>query len=139
MDRNEQDAFDIEGLQRVAKQLSNKIIDLKRNSGEGMSGRGFLRYLDKKHFPLRQHHPPENINIQDYVMDNFCRAHKDNHSEKNCPAFINMFELFTASQTNPPPSEQDRAIETQRNSFDELSINHFLDLCDIFEGEEEPN
>lgn len=111
--RREQDSFDIEGLQRMVKQLSNEIIDLKKNSGESTSGRGFFRFLDKKHFPPRQHPPPENINIQDYAMDNFCRAHKDNHLEKNCPAFINMFELFTTSQTNPPPSEE---IETQKTT-----------------------
>ena len=80
MDRKEQDAFDIEGLQRVVKQLSNEIIDLKNNLGEGTSRIGFFIFLDKKHFPPRQHPPPENINIQDYAMDNFCYAHKDNHS-----------------------------------------------------------
>ena len=83
-DTREQDAFDIKGLQRMVKQLSNEIIDLKNKSRESMSGRGFFRFSYRKHFPPRQHPPPENINIQDYAMDIFCRAHKDNHSEKNC-------------------------------------------------------
>ena len=89
--RRDQDAFDIEGLQRMFKQLSNEIIDLKKSSGEGTSGRGLFRFPDKKHFPPKQHSPPKNINIQDYSMDNFCQAHKDNHSEKYCLTFINMF------------------------------------------------
>ena len=71
-DRRDQHSFDIEGLQRMVKQLSNEIIDLKKNSGESTFGRGFFRFPDKKHFPPRQHPPPKNINIQDYVMDNFC-------------------------------------------------------------------
>ena len=52
MDRKEQYAFDIKGLQRVVKQLSNEIINLKKNSGEGTSGRGFFIFPDKKYFPL---------------------------------------------------------------------------------------
>ena len=123
----------------MVKQLSNEIIDLKKKSGESTSRRGFFRYLDKKHLPPRQHPPPENINIQDYVMDNFCQAHKDNHSEKHFPAFINMFELFTTSQTNPPPSRENRHTKNHENPTDELSINHFWDLWDLFEGEEEPS
>jgi len=128
----------MEGLQRMVKQLSNEIIDLKKNSGESTSGRGFFRFPDKKHFPQKQHPPLENINIQDYAMDNFCRAHKDNHSEKYCPTFINMFELFTSNQTSSPPSGEHRNSEDNANPANELSINHFWDLCDFFEGNEEP-
>ena len=54
MDRKEQDAFDIEGLQWVVKQSSNEIIDLKNNLGEGTSERGFFIFPDMKHFPPRQ-------------------------------------------------------------------------------------
>ena len=72
-------------------------------------------------------------------MDNYFQAHKDNHSEKDCPTLINMFELFTTSQTNPPPSGEDRNTENDGNPTKELSINHFWDLCDLFEGEEEPS
>ena len=50
-----------------------------------------------------------------------------------------MFDLFTKSEMSPPPSEEEQNVETQENPSDELSINHFLDLCDIFEGEEEAN
>ena len=104
-----------------------------------MLGRGFFRFPNKKHFPPKQRPPLENINIQDYAMDNFFQAHKDNHSENNCPSFINMFELFTTSQTNPPSSDEKRNTKIQEDPSDELSINHFWDLCDLFEGEEETN
>ena len=71
-------------------------------------------------------------------MDNFCRSHKENQSEKDCPTFINMFELFTTSQTSSPPSGEDRNSEDNANPTNKLSINHFWDLCDFFEGNEEP-
>ena len=71
-DRRDQDSFDMEGLQRMLKQLSNEIIGLKKNSGETTSRRVFFKFPDKKHFPPKQHPPPENINIKDYAMDNFC-------------------------------------------------------------------
>ena len=57
IDRRDQDSFDIEGLQRMVKQLSNEIIDLKKSSGEGTFGRGFFRFPDMKHFP------PNNIHL----------------------------------------------------------------------------
>ena len=80
VDRKEMDSFDIEGLQRVVKQLSNEIIDLKKNSGEGILDRGFVIFPNKRNFPPQQQDPLQDINIQDYMMDNFCQAHKDNHS-----------------------------------------------------------
>ena len=49
-----------------------------------------------------------------------------------------MFELFTTIQTNPPPSKENRNTKIQKDPTNELSINHFWDLCDLFEGEEEP-
>lgn len=38
-----------------------------------------------------------------------------------------------------PSFEEDRIVETQVNPPNELSINHLWNLCDLFEGEEEPN
>ena len=58
-------------------------------------------------------------------MDKLYRAHKDNHSKKDCPTFINMFELFTTSQATPPPSGENRDTENDGNPTNELSINHF--------------
>jgi hypothetical protein len=114
-DRKDSDYFDMEGLQRVVKQLSNEIIELKKNRGEGTSSRGFFRFLDKRNFPPRQQTPPEGIHIQDYEMDKLCQVHKDNHSEKKCPSFINMFVLFMSGQENPPPSEETKSREPQEN------------------------
>ena len=43
------------------------------------------------------------------------------------------------SQTNPPPFRENRDAENHENPTHELSINHFWDLCNLFEGEEEPS
>ena len=136
-DRKDQDSFDIEGLQRLVKQLSNEIIGLKNNSGEGTSSRVFFRFPDKRNFPPWKQAPPEAINIQDYAMDNFCQVHKDNHSNKYFSSFINMFKLFVANKGNPPTSEGSKTIETEENSSKELSINLLWDLCILFEENEE--
>ena len=47
--RRDQNSFDMEGLQRMVKQLYNKIIDLKKTSGESTLGRGFFIFPDRKH------------------------------------------------------------------------------------------
>ena len=36
--------------------------------------------------------PTSGINFEDYAMDNFCRTHYSNNSEKTCPKFINSFK-----------------------------------------------
>jgi hypothetical protein len=41
------------------------------------------------------------------------------------------------NQGNHPPSEGDQAAKTQENSSEELSINHFWDICSLFEEKEE--
>ena len=38
--------------------------------------------------------PASGINLEDYAMDKFCRAHYANHSEKNCPEFMNLFKAM---------------------------------------------
>ena len=49
------------------------------------------------------------------------------------------FELSTASQTSSSPSKEDRNSKDNANPSNKLSINHFWDLCDLFEENEEPN
>ena len=50
-----------------------------------------------------------------------------------------MFELFTSSQTNSPASGEDKNTDDNGNPPNELSINHFWDMCDLFDGNEEPS
>ena len=34
------------------------------------------------------------INLEDYVMDNVCPAHYENHSDKTCPEFVSLFKAM---------------------------------------------
>jgi hypothetical protein len=52
---------------------------------------------------LKEINPPPNnqnpstneIHLVDFAQENLCRAHNANHSERTCPAFVNMFKVFT--------------------------------------------
>ena len=61
----------MEGLQRVVKKLSNDIIYLIKNIGQGTTGRYFFRFPEKRNFPPKQQTSLEGINIQDYTINNF--------------------------------------------------------------------
>ena len=36
------------------------------------------------------------MNFEEETMDKWCRARNDNHSEKTCYEFINMYNVFLA-------------------------------------------
>jgi hypothetical protein len=60
---------------------------LKRSKREG-------KKPIKKKSTSHQIPPTSGINLEDHAMDNFCRAHYANHSEKNCPEFMNLFKAM---------------------------------------------
>ena len=76
------------GKDRVIFQLQNEIMNLKRNKGEWK--KPFKKKTNKNTSP--QIPPTSGINLEDCAMDNFCRTHYANHSEKSCPEFINSFK-----------------------------------------------
>jgi hypothetical protein len=88
----------MDGLQRMIQKLSNDIVDLKKNARESSSYRRvwkppFRRIL---HLLIIQIFLLEEIHIEEFSQDHYCQAHEANHSEKNCPTFINMFKVFVA-------------------------------------------
>lgn len=56
---------------RVILKLKNEIMNLKRSKGEGK--KLFKKKTNKNSSP--QIPPTSRINLEDYAMDNFCRAH----------------------------------------------------------------
>ena len=71
----------LDGKDRVILQLQNEIMKVKRNKGEGNK---FVNKKTKKNTsPIIP--PTLGINLEYYVMDNFCHTHYANHSEKTCP------------------------------------------------------
>ena len=65
-------------------------MNLKRSKGEGK--KPIKKKTHTKNFPHMS--PTSRINLEDYVMVNFCRTHYANHSEKTCPDFINSFKAM---------------------------------------------
>ena len=67
-------------MQRVIKQLTNDIIDLNKNKGEGK--KPFKPFMKKRTYFVPQIPPTLGINIEDYAMENYCHTHHANHSER---------------------------------------------------------
>ena len=64
-----------DGKDMVILKLHNEITSLKRSKREG-------KKLIKKKTNINTSHqipPTSGINLEDYTMDNFCRAHYANH------------------------------------------------------------
>ena len=68
-------------------QLQSEITSLKRSKREG-------KKPIKKKNTSHQIPPSSEINLEDYGMDNFYRAHYANHSEKRCLEFMNLFKAM---------------------------------------------
>ena len=72
----------MESMHRVIKQITNEIIDLSKNKGEGK--KPFNPFFKNK---TNMNTPPSTpstsgINMEDYSMDQFCRNHHANHFER---------------------------------------------------------
>ena len=68
-------------------QLQSEITSLKRSKRED-------KKPIKKKNTSHQNPPITGINLEDYAMENFCRAHYENHSEKSYPEFMNLFKAM---------------------------------------------
>ena len=104
----------MESMQRVIKQLTNDIIDLKKNKREGK--KPFKLFMRKRINSTPQIPPTSGINIEDYAMENYCRTHPKNHFERTCPEFINS---FTTLPTPPEPPRRDKRNEKEEEEEDQ--------------------
>ena len=96
----------MESMQRIIKQITNGIIDMKKNNGEGK--KPFNPFLKKK---TNTYTPPQvpltlGINLEDYAMENYCQTHHANHLERTCPEFINSFTTMLLPLE--PPEKENR-------------------------------
>jgi hypothetical protein len=71
--------------------------------------------------------PTSGINIENYAMDNFCRTHHANHSERIFPEFINS---FTAMLTPLEPPNKDKRGEKEEEEEGEEPPSHLNVLWD---------
>ena len=70
-----------DGKDVVIMQLQSEITSLKRSKRESNKP---IKKKNTSHQIL----PTSGINLEDYAMDNFCRAHYANHLENRCPNFM---------------------------------------------------
>jgi hypothetical protein len=131
-EKKDKDTFDMDGLHRMILKLSNNIIDLKINAGEISSNIRAWKPSFRKNTPLpnNPNFPPEEIHIEEFYQDHYFQAHEANHSEKNCPTFINMFKVLFSMEENEEGSLGQDKQRDDRNT--ESSINLFWDvICGI--------
>ena len=117
----------MESMQRVIKKLTNDIIDIKKNKGEGK--KLFKSFMKKRTYSAPQIPLISGINVEDYAMDNYCRTHHANHSKRTFPEYINY---FTALITPPEPPIREKRNEKEEEEEDQ-------DKEEEEEGEEPPS
>ena len=103
-------------MQWMIKQITNEIIDLKKNKGAGK--KPFKPFIKKRtNIDTPPQIPPTSgINLEDCDMDNFCRTHHANHSEKTCLEFLNS---FLALLLPPKPPKKDKKDEEEEHNDDD--------------------
>ena len=88
---------DIEYLQHMVKKLSNEIIDMKRNEGEGNQGQMPYNPFFKINQPFKVIEPPPanlNIDLGNVASNSFYTYHQENHSERECPQWAHAMNLM---------------------------------------------
>lgn len=75
----------MEIMKQMIKQLTNEIIDLKKNKGEGKKQFKPL-FMKKTNMDTPPLAPSTlGINLEDYAMEIFCRIHHENYCERTLP------------------------------------------------------
>ena len=87
IEKKDKEPTDMASIQRVLKQITNELIDLKKIKGEGK--KPFKPFMKKRIDFAPPIPPTSGINIEYYAMDNLCHTHHVNHSERTSPEFIN--------------------------------------------------
>ena len=97
-------------------------MNLKRNKGEGK--KLVEKKTNKNTSP--QIPPTSGINLEDHVMDKFCCAHYENHLEKNCPEFVNLFKAMVLPRENLEEDKEEEKEEVEKEEEVEPSSNLYL-------------
>ena len=128
LEKKHKEPMDMENMQKVIKQLTNEIIYLNKNKGEGK--KPFKPFLKKKiDFPS-QIASTLGINLEYYAMENYYHTHHANHSERTCPEFIFSF-IAMMTPLEPPKKEENN--KKQEDEDDQREDEEYG------EGEEAPS
>jgi len=86
----EKEPKDIDSVVKLVKKLSNEVVDVKKNVGEGPSRtipfHSFFKRNDNHPKPPKV--PQLMLNTDTFGSDNFCSYHQQNHSEKKFPRWV---------------------------------------------------
>ena len=104
-------------MQRVLKQITNELIDLKKRKGERKNH--FKPFMKKRTHSTPPIPPTSGINIEYYAMDNFCCTHDVNHSERTYPEFINSFTAMLTPLEPPKKSKKSDKEEEDEEQEEE--------------------
>jgi hypothetical protein len=85
----------IDNVVKLFKKLSNEVINLNKNVGEGPSRpRTFHSFFKRKYNPPRPHKASQiALNIYSFNNDNLCSYHQQNHLEWTLPQWVNSMTL----------------------------------------------
>ena len=95
---------------------------MKRNKGEGKK---LVKKKNNKNISP-QIPPTSGINLEDYAMQNFCRAHNVNHSEKICQEFVNLFNAMILPWETQEEYEEEEKEEVEEEEEVKASLNMHL-------------
>jgi hypothetical protein len=133
----EKDNADMESLQRMVKKLSNEIVDMKRNAGEGTSNPRSYKPFFRKNPPFKALDPPPanlNIDLGEVALDSYCNYHQEHHSERDFPQWVNVMNLLEncfldgCSLTEQP---NDHTSNTAENEVSEPPEKTTMVLWDV--------
>ena len=82
----------------MVKKLSNDIIDMKRNAGEGNQGQRPYKSFFKRNHPFKEIEPPPanlNIDLGNVTSDSLYTYHQDNHSKREFPQWVHAMNLMS--------------------------------------------
>jgi hypothetical protein len=88
---------DIEDIQHMVKKISNEIIDMKRNAGEGNQGQSPYKPFFKRNPPFKANEPPLanlNIHLRNVSSNYFYTYHQENHSKRDYPQWVHAMNLM---------------------------------------------
>jgi hypothetical protein len=81
----------------MVKKLSNEIIDMKRNVGEGNQGQRPYNPFIKRNPLFKVIKPPLanlNIDLGNVASDSLCTYHQENHSERDYLQWVHAMNLM---------------------------------------------
>ena len=84
---------DFEGMLKMMQNLSNRVIDLEKEKEAHKSYKPYYKKREDNSQPKPPPHSPVAMNLIDVGMDNFGTYHRQPHSEKNFPQWINSMTL----------------------------------------------